>query len=223
MAWFVASLLISPSSHQAGFRRELPHDLANEIEDAREKGEEVEEVSVGLDGDWFLRTDGRHGTFPPLWLFSNVYNIKEPTDTTAYKTEHEEPDMVSNVRNFLFLTKSAGLSLEQYAIQFFTFVPDQTGYVTVLHKTDGSFTHCMWHNVPQEVDEVLEREALHGVRRVTVGVNGSYVILLNTGVMWWSGVPDPLRRLLEDAERRGRPVVVSIANLICNGHRHPID
>jgi hypothetical protein len=46
-------------------RRELPHDLDREMEDVREKGEEVEEVSIGLDGDWFLRTDSRHGTFPP--------------------------------------------------------------------------------------------------------------------------------------------------------------
>ena len=35
------------------------------MEDVRRKGEEVEDVSIGLDGDWFLRTDTRHGTFPP--------------------------------------------------------------------------------------------------------------------------------------------------------------
>jgi len=52
------------SSHELGPRRELPHDLAREIECVREKGEEVEEVSVGLDGDWFLRTNARHGASP---------------------------------------------------------------------------------------------------------------------------------------------------------------
>ena len=46
-----------PLCYEAGSRRELPHDLANEMEDVREKGEEVEEVSIGVDGDWFLRTD----------------------------------------------------------------------------------------------------------------------------------------------------------------------
>lgn len=51
------------SYHGARCRRGLPHDLDREMEDIRRKGEEVEEVSIGLDGDWFLRTNTRHGTF----------------------------------------------------------------------------------------------------------------------------------------------------------------
>jgi len=47
-----------------GRRRVLPHDLADEMEDVRRKDEEVEEVSIGLDGDWFLRTSARQGTSP---------------------------------------------------------------------------------------------------------------------------------------------------------------
>lgn len=42
------------------YRRNLPHDLADEIEDARDKGESVLNVSVGVDGDWFIRTEVRH-------------------------------------------------------------------------------------------------------------------------------------------------------------------
>jgi hypothetical protein len=52
--------------HGARCRRGLPYDLDHEMEDIRRKGEEVEEVSIGLDGDWFLRTNTRHGTFPPM-------------------------------------------------------------------------------------------------------------------------------------------------------------
>jgi hypothetical protein len=52
--------------HGARCRRGLPYDLDRQMEDVRGKGEEVEEVSIGLDGDWFLRTDTRHGTFPPM-------------------------------------------------------------------------------------------------------------------------------------------------------------
>ena len=112
---------------------------------------------------------------------------------------------------FLRLIKEADLSLTDYAIQFFTFVPDPTGYVTVLHKTDGSLTRCAWHNVPRELDALLEREAPKGVRHVTVGVNGSYVLVLNTGVVWWEvNVPVRLHQLLEDAEKRRRSVAVSI-------------
>jgi hypothetical protein len=112
--------------------------------------------------------------------------------------------MASNVELFVHLIQQAGLSLAQYAIQFFTFVPDPTGYITVLHKTDGSLTRCAWHNIPRDLDMVLEREACNGVRHVAVGKNGAYVVLLNTGAMWWTGVPDPLHRLLDDAERKGR-------------------
>lgn len=134
------------------------------------------------------------------------------TDSPACKTIHFQRDMVSNVEEFARLIQEAGLSLAHYAIQFFTFVPDPTGYVTVLHKTDGSLTRCVWHNVPRELDTALEQEASKGVRHVTVGMNGSYVILLNTGVMWWSGVPASLERLLDDAEKRGRAVAVSLIN-----------
>jgi hypothetical protein len=52
--------------HRAKCRRGLPYDLDHQMEDIRRKGEEVEEVSIGLDGDWFLRTNSRHGTFPPM-------------------------------------------------------------------------------------------------------------------------------------------------------------
>lgn len=112
------------------------------------------------------------------------------------------------------LLEQAGLSLADYAIQFFTFVPDPTGYITVLHKTDGSLTRCAWHNVPRELDMVLEREGPKGVRHVTVGVNGSYVVILNSGaVLWGAGVPGRLHQLLEDARRRGRSVTVSTISL----------
>jgi hypothetical protein len=106
-------------------------------------------------------------------------------DAAACKTEHGRADMISNVEQFVQLVQQAGLSLADYAIQFFTFVPDTTGYITVLHKTDGSLTRCAWHNVPRELDMVLEREGPKGVRHVTVGVNGAYVVILNSGAMSW--------------------------------------
>ncbi|KAI0252136.1 hypothetical protein BJV78DRAFT_1153901 [Lactifluus subvellereus] len=172
--------------------RGLPHDLAHEIQDARQKDEEVGEVSIGVDGDWFLHTDRRH----------------------AYKKQHDRVGSISNVELFAQLIQQGGMDLANYAIQFFSFVPDTTGYVTVFHKVDGSLTQCAWHNVPPKLDGLLEREASKGVRQVAVGVNGSYVVILNTGVVWWSGVPEPLRRLLEDAEKRGRRIVTVALSLI---------
>lgn len=50
--------------------------------------------------------------------------------------------MVSNVEAFAHQIQQAGICLTEYAMQSFTFVPDPTGYVTVLHKTDGSLTQC---------------------------------------------------------------------------------
>jgi len=53
------------TSHEIRFRyaSELPYDLAREIEDVQQHGGEVKEVSIGLDGDWFLRTNTRCGRF----------------------------------------------------------------------------------------------------------------------------------------------------------------
>jgi hypothetical protein len=47
-------------------RQGLPYDLNREMEDVKRKGEEVEGLSIGLDGDWFLRTNARHGTFSSM-------------------------------------------------------------------------------------------------------------------------------------------------------------
>ena len=116
---------------------------------------------------------------------------------------------MSNVEHFEQLAQNGGMDLAHYAIQSFSFVPDTTGYVTVFHKVDGSLIQCAWHNVPPELDRLLEREASKGVRRVAVGVNGSYVVILNTGVVWWNGVPEPLSRLLKDLEKSGRIIAVS--------------
>ena len=122
--------------------------------------------------------------------------------------------MVSNVELFAQLAAQGGLNLQQYAIQVFTFVPDSSGYVVVLHKGDRSLTRCAWHNVPAGLDQLLEREAANGVRHVTAGMNGSYVVILNSGVVWWKGVPPTLNKLLDDAEKSGRGVKVKRCNFL---------
>lgn len=215
------------SSHEAGTRQELPHDLVREVEDVRRKGEKVEEVSIGLNGDWFLRSNARHGMLSsharphiPIdsttaWLY--FVFLKNDESTTACKREHTRKDMISNVEKFTRHMQQAGLSLADYAMQFFTFVPDPTGYVTVLHKTDRSLTRCAWHNVPEELDNLLERVATKGVRHVTVGGNDSFVVLMNTGELWWSHVPQSLHQLLDDAKKSGRAVVVSVITFSCGG------
>lgn len=44
-------------------RRNLPHDIAVKLEDARRNGDLVQHLSIGLDNDdWFLRTEGTYGT-----------------------------------------------------------------------------------------------------------------------------------------------------------------
>jgi hypothetical protein len=183
------------------------------MEGVKQKGEEIKGVSVGRNGDWFLRTNTRYGTFPRPIPHSHHPHLSLPNTrndgATACKTERSRADWNSNVERFAQLVQKAGLSLTDFLVQFFTFVPDPTGYVAVLHKTDGSITRCSWHNVPQKLDKLLEREGPKGVRHVTVGVNGSYVVIMNSGVVWWSGVPVQLKQLLEDAERKKHPVAVS--------------
>jgi hypothetical protein len=38
-----------------------------------------------------------------------------------------------------------------------------------------------------------------GVTRVAAGMNGSYVVALNNGRMWWSSVPESMSQLLDNA------------------------
>ncbi|KAI0289446.1 hypothetical protein BC826DRAFT_609461 [Russula brevipes] len=169
-----------------------PHDLDREIKDARRKAEKVQQLSTGLDGDWFLRTDKR----------------------LACKMDPK--GSASNVEKFSRQLREAGFSLERHTIQFFTFVPDPTGYIAVVHDKDGSMSRCAWTNVPHRLSQLLESNANNGIRLVTVGKNGSYVVILDTGAMWWSGVPGPLSRLLEDARREGRVVTTVSLSLIAD-------
>ncbi|KAI0287138.1 hypothetical protein BC826DRAFT_74365 [Russula brevipes] len=168
----------------------LPHDLDCEMEDVRRKGEKVEQLSTGLNGDWFLRTDRR------------------------LECKANEQHKSSNVKLFIRLMQRAGFSPEQYTIQFFTFVPDPKGYVAVLQKADGSNSKCVWQHVSQKLDELLRREAHNGVCHVTVGKNGSHVVILKNGIMFWSGVTESLSQRLYDARREGRAVVVSLRTFL---------
>jgi hypothetical protein len=122
--------------------------------------------------------------------------------------------LVSNVECFVRVAQQSGLDLAGYTIQCFTFVPDQTGYIAVLNKVDGSLTQCVWLNVPPNLDKFLDRESCKGIRHVAVGANNSYVVVLNTGTVWWQGIPASLRQLLSDAEKKGLAVVVSIPRLL---------
>ncbi|KAF8258389.1 hypothetical protein EI94DRAFT_1815433 [Lactarius quietus] len=122
--------------------------------------------------------------------------------------------VLSNVELFAQLAAKGGLDLQQYKIQCFTFVPDSTGYVAVLHNGDRSLAQCAWHNVPPGLDQLLEGVAENGVRHVTAGVNGSYVVILNTGVIWWHGVHPSLNQLLEEAEQSGRGVKTVSLSLV---------
>lgn len=101
------------------------------------------------------------------------------------------------------------VAMGPHTIQSFTFVPDSTGYVAVLYNRDGSFNHCAWRNIPPKLAALLSREAPRGIRRVAVGVNGSYVVVQNDGCIWWSDVPESLGQVLDNAQRTGREVVVS--------------
>jgi hypothetical protein len=184
--------------------------LARTIDAALKKGEEVNEVSTGLDGDWFLRTNARRGTFAlisPCMLGSYTNDFM-----AAWKTDFGQTKKFSNVELFARLAERSNMSVGPQAIQSFVFVPDSAGYVVTLQDRDGSFTRCMWRNVPTKLDKLLEREAPKGIRHVAVGANDSYVIILKNESVLWSGVPESLGQLLDDANRTGRVVAVSVVD-----------
>jgi hypothetical protein len=60
------SFLIDCSVTKQKLRRGLPYDLESEMKGVKQKGEEVKTVSIGCNGDWFLRTNTRYGMSPPM-------------------------------------------------------------------------------------------------------------------------------------------------------------
>ncbi|KAI0263020.1 hypothetical protein BC834DRAFT_888684 [Gloeopeniophorella convolvens] len=156
----------------------LPKDLQAALHDVILRGDRVEAMSIGLYGyQWFLRSDTTH----------------------AYRTAQIEGSM-----NDFF----AEYANSMHEIRCFAFAPDPTGYVAVVcHRGDHSTTECKWHNVPPALDALLMREAHHGVRHVTMGNDDSYVVLMESGTVWTSGIPDALRRQLDDAAGKGRQVL----------------
>jgi len=57
---------------------------------------------------------------------------------------------------------------------------------------------------------LLSCDVSRGIRRVAVSVDGSYVVVLNNGRIWWYKVPELLGQLSDNAQRTGREVVVSL-------------
>jgi hypothetical protein len=82
------------------------------LEDARRKGEQVEELSSGLDGDWFLRTNARHGTYTPVSinLSRPFLNDNDNASVQYARRNTSRQGMVSNVELFAQLAKQGGLN-----------------------------------------------------------------------------------------------------------------
>lgn len=108
------------------------------------------------------------------------------------KKLYDRPDTVSNVETFCQHAQDGGLDLSQYNIEQLTFVPDTEGYIVVIRQVADGRSRCAWSNVPALLDAHLSTVAGRGVKCVTVGFGGSWVVILEDGTINWRDIPRPL-------------------------------
>ena len=151
-------------------------------------GEIVQNISVGKDGDWFLNTN----TFNCEFRSYLATRQKKSWSLFCFKACYKDGPGRSNVQGALDF-----LQVPINSVEFFTFVPDPTGYVCKARLTDGTF-NLVRKNVPESLEKhlaTLTKSDVQDIASVSVGSSGG-----------WVSIPDRLVEQIRDGRKRGEKV-----------------
>jgi len=147
---------------------------------------------VSKDGDWFLNTNrfncelGLYIILPWKLIFPACLN-----------------DLGSNVQAALDF-----LQVPVNSVEFFTFVPDPTGYVCKARLIDGTF-NLVRSNVPESLEThlaTLTKSDVQVIASVSVGASGGWVVTHQSGRYTWMDIPDRLAGQIKDGIKQGEKV-----------------
>lgn len=159
--------IVVSSGNSTWWSSNCPQDLAENIKQAHAKNELINEVSVASDGDWFLSTN-------------------------AYKTAKQWEDPTkSRVARFCELATKGGCKTGVGNIKWIAFMPYTEGFIGVTLVDRGAY--YFYEGIPASLETQLHQETTKVVRSVSVGYNGSWIVVYNDGSTRWShSIPSAL-------------------------------
>ncbi|KAG8983749.1 hypothetical protein FRB93_007064 [Tulasnella sp. JGI-2019a] len=160
------------SSSSSSSWQGIPPPLQTTVKNISDDGQEIRSLSVGLDGSCFVAArdgDVRYG-------YTNYAPISKAID--AYNTRNP----------------SASLSID--SVSWISFTPDKEGFFAYFVLDDGREKYLA-ENIPGSLAQALE--TFDSVSCVSMGRNGSWVILSDDKSMW-QGVPKALAERLAQSD-----------------------
>ena len=155
------------------------------------------DVSMGCDGDWFLRTNqticGCRLTSIPhiiLSLTQNNYHL-------GWKAR--SADFLSQTVQAFEHAQKYNIDLPNDQIMSVTFVPSSNGCICIGQASDGTTT-CLWRGagVPPSLAGFLgDVPRTNPVQSVSVGADSAWVVVLQNGAVYFEGISENLRQKLQ--------------------------
>ena len=161
------------------------------------RGDTLLDVSMGCDGDWFLRTNqticGCRLTSIPhiiLSLTQNNYHLGWKARSANFLSQ--------TVQAFEHAQKY-NIDLPNDQIMSVTFVPSSNGCICIGQASDGTTT-CLWRGagVPPSLAGFLgDVPRTNPVQSVSVGADSAWVVVLQNGAVYFEGISENLRQKLQ--------------------------
>jgi len=166
-----------------------PPDFVDILKELINRGDTLESISMGCNGDWFIHTNG----------------------ATAWKAR--TPTFVSQVERAVEYAKAGGLDLPYANIIAMTFVPDSDGFICIVRTNNGgTLCICSDEGIPSMLLSLLTAFSSATVQSVSVGHGGSWVVVLQNGAVYFDGISDELKNQLKSPGRGIESVTLSLAS-----------
>jgi hypothetical protein len=187
-----------------------PQDLVQEVQQSRSKGEILQDVAIGCNGHWFLKTN----KFNCTW-WQGVSKDFQLGRRLCGLSDFNSVSLLAGTVNSvgLFLRATPGRSIQ--AIQYFAFMPDPLGYYCVYGNNDRQ-DQAVWSRLPtslrKHLDSVMDQRLRCNTyangslvpvpfMRCSVGHSESWVVVQDNGRLDFSGVSTNLAKKLKSTSR----------------------
>ncbi|KAG9020866.1 hypothetical protein FRB95_003329 [Tulasnella sp. JGI-2019a] len=161
------------SSFSSRSRLAIPSQLELTLTNVTNAGEEICYVSVGLDRSYFLSTRKGDGHY----AYTNF------------------PRLLKIIETCNMVDPSASVTIDQ--VRWLSFATDKEGYFACYVQDDGSERYG-WEGLSESLEKALE--SYESISHLSMGHDGSWVILSKDKKPMWEGVPKDLEERLKQSD-----------------------
>jgi len=167
-----------------------PSDFVEKLKGFINGGHTLQGVSIGCDGDWFIRTD----------------------KCVSWKASGD--DVVSHTVRAVEYAKTIGVDFSYNDIKSITFVPGSNGCICVGRASDGTAA-CLLvgDGIPPSLAALLaDVPPTTAVQSVSVGFGGSWVVILENRSIYFDGISMNLKQKLQSLPSAIQSISLSLSH-----------